>query len=88
MFSKSQNWLRHNLRTARIKNAAILSFVVLVVLFGVVQANGPMRPQPPHRPGMGQRHGSNGPNGPNGSRNGYVGKDEAVLVPCCSSSHD
>ncbi len=53
MFSKYQNWLRHNLRNSRFKYAAILSFVVLVVLFGVVQAGGPTRPKPPHRPGMG-----------------------------------
>ena len=46
MFSKSLNWMRRNMKTSRF--AVVLSFMVLVVVIGVVQASGPMRP---HRPG-------------------------------------
>ena len=49
MFSKSLYWMRRHLKSVRI--AAVLSFVVLIVAFGVVQASGPMRPHPPMRPG-------------------------------------
>ncbi len=49
MFSKSLNWMRRHMKSARV--AALLSFVVLIVAFGVVQASGPMRPMPPMKPG-------------------------------------
>ena len=49
MFSKTLNWMRQNMKSVRV--ATILSFVVLIVAFGVVQASGPIRPHPPMRPG-------------------------------------
>ena len=50
MFSKSLNWMRRHMKSSRF--AVVLSFVVLVVAFGVVQASGPMRPHPPGGMGM------------------------------------
>ena len=49
MFSKSLNWMRRNMKSTRF--AVMISFMVLIVVFGVVQASGPMRPRPPQRPG-------------------------------------
>ena len=49
MFSKSFYWMRRHLKSGRF--AAFLSLVVLIVAVGIAQASGPMRPQPPMRPG-------------------------------------
>ncbi len=65
MFSKSLNWMRQNLKSARFRYAAVLSFLVLIVVFGVVQASGPMRP--PHPPG------GPGPMQPPGGPHGGMG---------------
>jgi uncharacterized lipoprotein YbaY/heat shock protein HslJ len=54
------------LKSSRVRNAAIFAGLVLVLLFGVVQASGPMgKPMPPHPPQQPQNGGGMWGNMPN-----------------------
>ncbi len=51
---KSLSRMLQTLKSSRVRNAAIFAGLVLVLLFGVVQASGPMgRPMPPRPPQQG-----------------------------------
>jgi uncharacterized lipoprotein YbaY/heat shock protein HslJ len=63
MNSKSLRRMLQTLKSSRVRNAAIFAGLVLVLLFGVVQASGPMgKPMPPHPPKNGGGMWGNMPN--------------------------